>query len=65
MIRVNNRDFPWEPGMTVQDVMNRKNFTWPKIIVKVNGHHVEEEHFPTTVVNDGDDVQMLHLLAGG
>lgn len=65
MIRVNNRDFPWEPGMTVKDVMNRKNFTWPKIVVKVNGHHVEEEDFPTTVLNDGDDVQMLHLLAGG
>lgn len=65
MIKVNNRDFQWEPGMTVDDIMKIKKFSWPKIIVKINGQHVEEEDYKTTIVNDGDDVQMLHLLAGG
>nr|WP_300095594.1 sulfur carrier protein ThiS [Sedimentibacter sp.] len=65
MIKVNNRDFQWKPGMTVDDIMKIKKFSWPKIIVKINGQHVEEEDYKTTIVNDGDDVQMLHLLAGG
>ncbi|KAF5059288.1 hypothetical protein SDC9_93912 [bioreactor metagenome] len=65
MIKVNNRDFQWEQGMTVEDIMKIKKFSWPKIIVKINGQHVDEEDYKTTIVNDGDDVQMLHLLAGG
>lgn len=51
--------------MTIDDILRLKKYSWPKIIVKVNGNHVEEEDYKTTVVNDGDDVQMLHLLAGG
>jgi len=51
--------------MTIEDILKLKKYTWKKIIVKINGQHVEEEDYKTTVVNDGDDVQMLHLLAGG
>ena len=45
--------------------MQIKNFTFPKIIVKVNGKHIEKEEYATTVINDGDNVEMIHLLAGG
>ncbi|MBP1925658.1 sulfur carrier protein [Sedimentibacter acidaminivorans] len=65
IIKLNGRDFPWEAGMTVEDIMNKKNFIFPKIIVKINNQHIEVEDYPTTIVNDGDNVQMIHLLAGG
>jgi sulfur carrier protein len=65
MIKLNNRDFPWEDGMTVESLMNQKKFTYSRIIVKVNGQHIEQENYARTVINDGDDVQMIHLLAGG
>lgn len=65
MIKLNNRDFPWEDGMTVESLMNKKKFTYSRIIVKINGNHIEQEDYPQTVINDGDDVQMIHLLAGG
>lgn len=65
MIKLNNRDFPWEEGMTVESVMQVKSFTYSRIIVKVNGRHVDQEDYPSTVINDGDEVQMIHLLAGG
>ncbi len=51
--------------MTIDDILKLKNYTWTKIIVKINGKHVEEKDYATAVVNDGDDVQMIHLLAGG
>lgn len=51
--------------MTIEDVLKLKKYTWKRIIVKINGQLVEEEDYKTTVVNDCDDVQMLHLLAGG
>ncbi len=51
--------------MTVEDIMNKNKFIFPKIIVKINGQHIEKEDYPKTVVKDGDNVQMIHLLAGG
>lgn len=65
IIKLNNRDFPWEEGLTIEKIMEIKNFTFPKIIVKVNGNHIEQDEYATTIVNDGDLVEMIHLLAGG
>ncbi|WP_312811671.1 sulfur carrier protein ThiS [Sedimentibacter sp.] len=65
IIKLNNRDFQWEEGMTVEDIMKIKKFSYSRIIVKVNDKHIEQEDYATTVVNDGDDVKMIHLLAGG
>ncbi|MGD9568542.1 MAG: sulfur carrier protein ThiS [Sedimentibacter sp.] len=65
MIKLNNKDFPWEEGMTVESLMNKKKFTYSRIIVKINDKHIEKENYKITEINDGDDVQMIHLLAGG
>lgn len=65
MIKLNNKDLTWEEEMTVESLMLKKKFTYSRIIVKINGHHIEQEDYSTTVINDGDDVQMIHLLAGG
>jgi len=65
IIKLNNRDFLWHEGMTIEEIIKLKNYTWTKIIVKVNGQHIEEDDYAAIVLNDGDDVQMLHLLAGG
>ena len=65
IIILNNRDFPWEEGLTIEKIMEIKNFTFSKIIVKVNGNHIEKEDYATTIVNDGDNVEIIHLLAGG
>lgn len=51
--------------MTVEDIMKINKFSYSRIIVKVNNKHIEQEDYATTAVNDGDDVQMIHLLAGG
>ena len=65
IIILNNRDFPWEEGLTIEKIMEIKNFTFAKIIVKVNGNHIEKEEYAATIVNDGDNVEIIHLLAGG
>lgn len=65
IIILNNRDFPWEEGLTIEKIMEIKNFTFSKIIVKVNGNHIEKDDYATTIVNDGDNVEIIHLLAGG
>ncbi|MBB6217189.1 sulfur carrier protein [Anaerosolibacter carboniphilus] len=65
MIKVNSKDFQWEEKLTVSRLLQKKNYTYPKIIVKVNGKLVHKEEYDEKVIKDGDDVQVIHLLAGG
>jgi len=65
MIMVNGREFPWEEGMTVRRLLELKQYTYPRITVKINGEIIREEEYDTRTINDGDNVQCLHLMAGG
>lgn len=65
MIRVNGRDFNWDEGLTVSELLKRKTYTYHKIVVKINDVVIPNEEFDTTVIHDGDDVKAIHLLAGG
>ena len=65
MIKLNNRDYEWEEGLTVQGLLNKKSYTYPKFIIKINNVLVSSEEYTSTTIRDGDDVKVIHLLAGG
>lgn len=65
MIRVNTEDYPWHAGMTVRALLDEKQFTFRHIIVRVNGQFVPEEEYEKYPIQDGEDVLVLHLMAGG
>lgn len=65
MICVNQEEMEWEPGMTIQDVLDRRKYTFPLIIVKVNGELVPKEAYASYQIEDGADVQVIHLISGG
>jgi thiamine biosynthesis protein ThiS len=51
--------------MTVRNLLDEKQFTFRHIIVRVNGEFVSEEDYDKWLIQDGDDVLVLHLMAGG
>lgn len=65
MIKLNNRDFEWQEGLTVEELLKRKNYTYPRIVVSVNAVIVPEDDYSTTIIHDGDNVEAIHLMAGG
>ena len=66
MIRVNNRDeIAWVPGLTVAGLLDRFRYTFPHIIVKIDGEVVRREEYATRRIPDGADVRVIHLIAGG
>jgi sulfur carrier protein len=65
MIKLNNRDFEWEEGLTVQGLLDKKSYTYPKLIIKINNLLIPSEEYSSTLIRDGDDVKVIHLLAGG
>lgn len=66
MVRVNNKfDLEWEEGLTVETLLQRLKFSFPMIIVSVNGQMVAKEQYATHQIPDDAQVQVLHMIAGG
>jgi len=65
MLKVNNTDHPFCEGMTIKSLMDDKGFIFHRIIVKLNGQVVEDTNYSDTMLKDGDDVQAIHIFAGG
>ncbi len=66
MIRVNNRDeIEWQEGLTVSGLLELFRYTFPDIIVKINGELIRREEYPTRTIPDGADVWVIHMIAGG
>jgi thiamine biosynthesis protein ThiS len=66
MIRVNNREeIEWEEGLTVSLLLEQLKYTFPHIIVYVDGKVVRREEYATHLVPNGAGVRVIHLIAGG
>ena len=64
-ITVNGQTVDWEPGMTVQRVLQVMNYTFRMLVVKVDGRLVRREDYTKSQVPPGADVKVIHLVAGG
>ncbi len=65
MIKVNGRDREWQEDLTVTLLLERCKYTFPLIMVKVNGKYIPKEKYINTLIADNDDVQVIHSIAGG
>jgi thiamine biosynthesis protein ThiS len=65
MILVNGRKIEYKKEMTVNFILKELNYTFPLIIVKINGKIIPKEDFDTFILNDCDDLKIIHLVAGG
>jgi len=66
VIRVNDHlDVEWTEEMAVHEVLQACGFTYPIVVVSVNGQVVPQAAYRTFPVQDGDRVRVLHLVAGG
>ena len=65
-IILNNRheEFPVEQ-LTVQELLEKKNFTFKMLIIRINGNIVKKNQYNDTVIHNSDDVMVLHLISGG
>jgi thiamine biosynthesis protein ThiS len=60
----NPETFP-EDKLTINEVLERKNFTFKMLVIKLNGTLVQKTDYNETSVKDGDDLNVLHLISGG
>lgn len=65
MVEINGTKLDWEEGMTVKRLLAIMNYTFPMIIVRVNGELVKKEDWEKYLLPRGAKVQALHQIAGG
>ncbi|MFO7923469.1 MAG: sulfur carrier protein ThiS [Bacteroidales bacterium] len=65
-IILNNREEKfYKDEMTISELLIEKNFTFKMLVIKVNNKLVRKEAYDTTVITEGDNVSVLHLISGG
>lgn len=52
-------------SMSVSALLEYKRYTFPNIVVKVNGVLVRKEAYENTLLHEGDRVDMIHMVSGG
>ncbi|MDR3332907.1 MAG: sulfur carrier protein ThiS [Synergistaceae bacterium] len=66
MITVNEERFEWREGLTVQDILDEKNYTFRMISVWINGQAVKSRgDYAVTLIPDGGEVEIIHMICGG
>ena len=65
MITVGGRSVPWQPGMTLAQVVAGLEAADLYAVVRLNGRLVSKPDFASTPVPDGAHIDPLPLIAGG
>ncbi len=66
-ILLNNREelFKDHTEISVEELLKLKNFTFPMIIVKINGKLIKRPEYSDSIIKSGDNVAAVHLISGG
>jgi sulfur carrier protein len=64
-ITVNGRELEHKEGESINRLLKRMRYTFPLVIVKLDGQIISREEFIKTKVHDGAKVDVIHLTSGG
>ncbi len=51
--------------VSVSEMLILKKFSYKLRIIKINNVLIPRDKYDSTVINAGDDVQMIYLMSGG
>ena len=64
-IIVNKRSVDFVFNESVDRLLKRMHYTFPMVIVKVDGTLVMRSKFSSYLIKDGSNVDVIHLTSGG
>ena len=60
----NKEEFEGEK-LTISEIMKEKKYTFNDLIIKVNGTLILNENWGEIVINEGDNLEIIHIFHGG
>ena len=65
-ILLNNREVEFEQDkLSVNEILESKKLSFRMRIIKINGALISKESYNSTMVKEGDNVQVIYLMSGG
>ncbi len=64
-ITVNGKTIEHINQETVTELLKRMHYTFPLIVVKIDGKLVKKEEFSKTIIPDNAEIKAIHLISGG
>lgn len=65
-IVLNNKPEEFEKQeYSISEIMELKSFKFKMLVVRLNDSLVKREDYGKTIVKDGDDLKIIHLVSGG
>jgi len=65
-ISLNNRkEIIEQEEIKLDELITLKNYTFRLLVTKVNGKLIRKDARAETIIRDGDDVHVLHMISGG
>ena len=52
-------------SISIEELLSIKNFTFELLVIKVNGTLIKKEFYSSTLIKEGDEVQVIHVFGGG
>ncbi|MFR9145252.1 MAG: sulfur carrier protein ThiS [Mediterraneibacter sp.] len=65
MIRVNGTEEAYSEEMTVMEYVSAKGYRTNRIAVERNGQIVPKNAYESTVIKDGDSLEVVSFVGGG
>lgn len=51
--------------LNVIELFEIMRFTFPNIVVKINGNLIKKQNYKTSLIKNGDKVDAIHMISGG
>ena len=65
-IQLNNREEVLNADlMTIDQLLKEKKFSFSRLIIKINGRLIKHSEYSTVTFQNGDSVDVIHLISGG
>ena len=64
-VTVNGRSREFDGELPLPELIRRLEITFPRIAVAHNGEVLRQEDHETTMIRDGDSVEIVRMVGGG
>ena len=65
-ITLNNRPEQFDAyERSIAQIMEQKSYHFKLLVVKLNGKLIDKHDYASTMVREGDDLMIIHLVSGG
>jgi len=65
MITMDGKQYPWQPGMDVEQLLNYVEKPEQYAVIRLNGKPVSRPNFKQTLVPDNAEIVLIPMIAGG